>query len=222
MTIRVLLADDQPLVRAGLRTILQAEPGIEVAGEACDGAEAVRLAAELAPDVVLIDIRMPGTDGIGATREIVRDRAEVSATPAGTPRVIILTTFDLDEYIYEALQAGAAGFLVKDIADDELASGIRAVMRGDTLLAPSVTRRLIESYTARRPTARPVPGADALTAREAEVWRLMARGLSNSEIAGELFVGEATVKTHVSRVMAKVGARDRVQAVVLAYESGIA
>jgi DNA-binding NarL/FixJ family response regulator len=161
-----------------------------------------------------MDIRMPGLDGLAATRELL---ATVPAT-----RVIMLTTFDLDEYVYEALRAGASGFLVKDLPDEQLIAGIRNAARGDTLLAPSVTRRLIEAYT-RRPPARVAwpPGADTLTPREVEVWRLIARGLSNTEIATELYVGEATVKTHVSRVMAKLGARDRVQAVVLAYECGL-
>jgi DNA-binding NarL/FixJ family response regulator len=212
VSIRVLLADDQPLVLAGLRTILDAEPDIEVVGAARDGSAAVELAAELAPDLVLLDIRMPGMDGLTATREILR---------AQGPRVVILTTFDLDEYVYTALRAGAAGFLVKDIPDDQLVAGIRAVVRGDTLLAPTVTRRLIDAYTRRSPTSGTVPGAQTLTPREGEVWQLMAKGLSNTEIAGQLFVGEATVKTHVSRVMAKLGARDRVQAVVLAYENAM-
>jgi DNA-binding NarL/FixJ family response regulator len=213
MTIRVLIADDQPLVLAGLRTILQAEADMEVVGEARDGDQAVCLAAELTPDVVLLDIRMPGTDGIAATRLIVA---------AGGPHVIILTTFDLDEYVYEALRAGASGFLVKDIPDDQLVAGIREVVRGDTLLAPSVTRRLIETYTRRPHSAGQLPAAGTLTPRETEVWQLMAKGLTNTEIAAELFIGEATVKTHVSRVMTKLGARDRIQAVVLAYENDMA
>jgi DNA-binding NarL/FixJ family response regulator len=213
MTIRILIADDQPLVLTGLRTILQAEADMQVAGEARDGDQAIRLAAELTPDVVLLDIQMPGTDGITATRLILAE---------GGPRVIILTTFDLDEYVYEALRAGASGFLVKDIPDDQLVAGIRAVVRGDTLLAPSVTRRLIETYTRRPPNAGQLPAAGTLTSRETEVWQLMARGLTNAEIAADLFVGEATVKTHVSRVMMKLGARDRIQAVVLAYENDLA
>nr|WP_205863070.1 response regulator transcription factor [Planosporangium thailandense] len=209
-----MLADDQSLVLAGLRTILSAEPDLDVVGEARDGREAVTLARDVQPDVVLMDIRMPRLDGLTATRELL------ATSPA--VRVVMLTTFDLDEYVYEALCAGASGFLVKDLPDDQLVAGVRAVARGDTLLAPSVTRRLIEAYT-RRPPARVAlpPGADTLTPREVEVWRLMARGLSNAEIASELYVGEATVKTHVSRVMAKLGARDRVQAVVLAYEYGL-
>ncbi|GLX05278.1 response regulator transcription factor [Microbispora sp. NBRC 16548] len=212
--IRVLLADDQPLVLTGLRTILSAEPDIDVAGQARDGHEAVALARDLRPDVVLMDIRMPGLDGLAAARQILATMPDV--------HVIMLTTFDLDEYVYEALRAGAGGFLVKDLPDEQLVAGVRTVVRGDTLLAPSVTRRLIEAYT-RRPPAQAAlpPGADRLTPREAEVWRLVARGLSNTEIAAELFVGEATVKTHVSRIMAKLGARDRIQAVVLAYECGL-
>ncbi|MGI5156742.1 response regulator [Microbispora sp. CA-102843] len=212
--IRVLLADDQPLVLAGLRTILSAEPDIDVAGQARDGHEAVALARDLRPDVVLMDIRMPRLDGLAAARQILATMPDV--------HVIMLTTFDLDEYVYEALRAGASGFLVKDLPDEQLVAGVRTAVRGDTLLAPSVTRRLIEAYT-RRPPARIAlpPGADRLTPREVEVWRLVARGLSNTEIAAELFVGEATVKTHVSRIMAKLGARDRIQVVVLAYECGL-
>jgi DNA-binding NarL/FixJ family response regulator len=212
VTIRVLLADDQPMVIAGLRTILDAEPDIDVVGVAHDGSTAVALAAELAPDLVLLDVRMPGMDGLTATREIIR---------AGGPRVVILTTFDLDEYVYTALQAGASGFIVKDIPDDQLVGGIRGVVRGDTLFAPTVTRRLVDAYTRRPPIAGTVPGAQTLTPREDEVWRLMAQGLSNAEIANYLVIGEATVKTHVSRVITKLGARDRIQAVVLAYENGM-
>jgi DNA-binding NarL/FixJ family response regulator len=216
MTIRVLIADDQPLVRAGLRTILEAEPDFQVVGEAADGTAAVQQALRLRPDVVLMDIRMPRLDGLQATRELM-------ATPQDTSpqRVIILTTFDLDEYVYQALRAGAAGFIVKDISDDELTAGLRTAVRGDALLAPSVTRRLIEAYTRRQHHGQ-VAGADDLTPREQQVWLLMARGLSNAEIAAQLFVGEATVKTHVSRVMAKLGARDRIQAIVLAYDAGLA
>jgi DNA-binding NarL/FixJ family response regulator len=212
VNIRVLLADDQPLVLAGLRTILEAEPDIEVVGEARDGERAVALARDLAPHVVLMDVRMPRVDGLAATRQL-----------AGDPvRVVMLTTFDLDEYVYEALRAGACGFLVKDIPDDQLAAGVRAAARGETLLAPSVTRRLIETYTRRPPGSQALPpGADELTAREREIWLLIARGLSNSEIAQQLIIGEATVKTHVARVLAKLGARDRVSAVVLAYEAGL-
>jgi DNA-binding NarL/FixJ family response regulator len=210
--IRLVLADDQSLVLAGLRTILEAEDDIEVTGEARTGQQAVELAHRLSPDLVLMDIRMPGVDGIAATRQL-----------AGTgTKVVILTTFDLDEYVYQALVCGACGFLVKDIPDDQLVAAVRAAVSGETLLAPSVTRRLIESFT-RRPPATTLPAdAGELTPREIEVWRLMARGLSNEEIAAELIIGAATVKTHVARVITKLGARDRVQAVVRAYECGIA
>ncbi|WP_244217512.1 response regulator [Streptomyces carpinensis] len=212
--IRVLLADDQPLVLAGLRTILAAEPDIEVVGQARDGHEAVRLARELRPDLVLLDVRMPRLDGVAAACQIL-------AADGSAPRVVMLTTFDLDEYVYAALHAGASGFLVKDIPDDQLVAGVRAVCRGDTLLAPSVSRRLVEAYVRRPPGGSSAPGADTLTPRELEVWRLVAAGLSNGEIAAHLYLGEATVKTHVSRLIAKLGARDRIQLVVLGYESGI-
>jgi len=210
--IRVLLADDQALVRAGFRMILKAEPGIEVAGEAGDGDEAVRLTSELSPDVVLMDVRMPLMDGIEATRRIV-DGDEA-------PRVLVLTTFDLDEYVYEALRAGASGFLLKDAPEDQLVAGIRIVADGGSLFAPAVTRRLIERFAARR-AIEPPRGLDELTARELEVLRLVARGLSNAEIAATLVVSEHTVKTHVAHVLRKLDLRDRVQAVVLAYETGI-
>ena len=212
MTIRVLIADDEALVRTGLRMILAAEPGIEVVGEAGTGQEAVDLAAGLVPDVVLMDIRMPEMDGLEAT--------ELLAT-AGGPRVVLLTTFDLDEHVFRALRAGASGFLLKDTPADQLVAAIRAAAAGDALLAPSVTRRMIDSF-ARRPVIGIPGGLDALTERETEVLRLMARGYSNAEIADELDVGEATVKTHVARVLSKLGVRDRVQAVVAAYEAGIA
>jgi DNA-binding NarL/FixJ family response regulator len=215
-SIRVLLADDQPLILAGLRTILQAEPDIEVIGEAHDGQQAVTLARELRPDLVLMDVRMRKLDGLAATRALA------SSAQADPIRVVILTTFDLDQYVYEALRAGASGFLVEDIPDDQLVAGVRAAARGDTLLAPSVTRRLIETYTRRPPAGATVPpGADELTPREREIWLLIARGLSNAEIAAQLIIGEATVKTHVARVLSKLGVRDRIQAVVLAYESGL-
>ena len=210
--IRVLLADDQALVRAGFRMILKAESGIEVVGEAADGAEAVGRARELAPDVVLMDVRMPGMDGIEATRRI--------AAGDGAPRVLVLTTFDLDEYVYEALRAGASGFLLKDAPEEQLVSGIRIVADGGSLFAPAVTRRLIERF-AGGPSAQPPPALGELTPRELEVLRLVARGLSNAEIAGTLVVSEHTVKTHVARVLQKLDLRDRVQAVVLAYEAGI-
>ena len=210
--IRILLADDQTLVRAGFRSILDGEDGIEVAGEAADGAEAVRLARQLRPDVVLMDIRMPGLDGLVATREIA----------AGTDvRVIILTTFDLDDYVYGALRAGASGFLVKDTEPAELIHGVRVVARGDALIAPSITRRLIAEFTARAAHPDPGPRLRALTGREREVMALVAAGLSNDEIAARLVLSPATAKTHVSRIMTKTGVRDRAQLVILAYESGL-
>jgi DNA-binding NarL/FixJ family response regulator len=213
VSIRVLIADDQSLVRAGFRLVLENHPDIEVVGEASNGREAVYSAGRLSPDVVLMDIRMPELDGIGATREITaRDQA----------RVLVLTTYDLDEYVYDALQAGASGFLLKDTPPEQLADGIRAVAGGEALLAPTVTRRLIEEFTrvGRSPRERP-PELDELTPREVEVLTLLARGLSNAEIAAELVLGETTVKTHVTHVLGKLGLRDRVQAVVLAYESGL-
>jgi DNA-binding NarL/FixJ family response regulator len=213
--IRVLLADDQALVRAGFRALLEAEPDIEVVGEAGDGEEAVRLATDLVPDVVLMDIRMPGQDGLEATRRIVSDErlAEV--------RIIILTTFDLDEYVFEALRLGASGFLVKDTEPLDLLRGVRAVARGDALLSPSITRRLIAELVTRDTRPRPVRSLEALTDREREVVGLVAAGLSNGEIAERLVVSPATAKTHVSRAMVKLGARDRAQLVVFAYESGL-
>jgi DNA-binding NarL/FixJ family response regulator len=214
--IRVLIADDQALVRAGFRMILDAEEDIDVVGEASDGNEAVTQAKRLAPDVVLMDIRMPELDGIEATKQVVDADGEAPT------RVLMLTTFDLNEYVYEALRAGASGFLLKDVPPEELAAGIRVVARGDALLAPSITRRLIHEF-ARAPSAGAPPrGFDELTAREVEVFKLVARGLSNAEIAAELIVSETTVKTHVARLLMKLGLRDRVQAVVLAYETGIA
>jgi DNA-binding NarL/FixJ family response regulator len=210
--IRVLLADDQALVRAGFRMLLKAEPGVDVVGEAGDGSEAIALAGELEPDVVLMDIRMPELDGIQATRRIVDgERA---------PRVLVLTTFDLDEYVYEALRAGASGFLLKDAPEEQLVAGIRIVADGGSLFAPAVTRRLIERFAGSRRTSPPA-ALDDLTPRELEVLRLVARGLSNAEIAATLVVSEHTVKTHVARVLQKLDLRDRVQAVVLAYEAGI-
>jgi len=210
--IRVLLADDQALVRAGFRMILKAEPGIDVVGEAGDGAEAVTSVQELAPDVVLMDVRMPEMDGIEATRRIVGGE--------GAPRVLVLTTFDLDEYVYEALRAGASGFLLKDAPEEQLVAGIRIVAEGGSLFAPAVTRRLIERFAGRAPAAMP-PRLDDLTAREREVLQLVAQGLSNAEIAATLVVSEHTVKTHVAHILRKLDLRDRVQAVVLAYESGV-
>jgi DNA-binding NarL/FixJ family response regulator len=213
---RVLLVDDQQLIRAGFRMILGAEPDIEVVGECSNGVQAVDSAARLAPDVVLMDIRMPEMDGIEATRRIVRAGGEPPA------RVLMLTTFDLDEYVYDALRAGASGFLLKDVPADQLADGVRLVAQGEALLAPSATRRLIHEFARTSPARRdPPPSVAELTPRELEVFRLIARGRSNSEIAAELFVGETTVKTHVTRILMKLGVRDRVQAVVLAYETGI-
>jgi DNA-binding NarL/FixJ family response regulator len=212
--IHVLVADDQELVRAGFVMILDAQPDLTVVGEAADGAEAIRLARELSPDVVLMDVRMPTVDGIEATAAICRD---------SSARVLVLTTFDLDEYVYEALRAGASGFLLKDMRRHELVAAVRTVAAGAALLAPTVTRRLIADVVARsRPAS---PRADfrlaTLTARETETLRLVARGLSNAEIAAELYVTEHTVKTHVSSILSKLDLRDRVQAVVLAYESGL-
>jgi DNA-binding NarL/FixJ family response regulator len=216
VTISVLLADDQPLLRMGFRMILDAQPDMTVAGEASDGAEAVALTAAVRPDVVLMDVRMPGTDGIEATRRIVA---------AGGARVLILTTFDLDEYAFSALRAGASGFLLKDAPPDDLLSGIRAVAAGDAVVAPSVTRRLLDAYAHRLPDER-VPATrsarlDPLTEREREVLLAVARGLSNAEIAERLVVSEATVKTHVGRILTKLGLRDRIQVVILAYETGL-
>jgi DNA-binding NarL/FixJ family response regulator len=210
--IRVLLADDQALVRAGFRMILGTEPGLEVVGEAGDGRAAVALTRSLEPDVVLMDIRMPELDGVEATRLI--------AGSEGSPRVLVLTTFDLDEYVYEALRAGASGFLLKDAPEEQLISGIRIVAEGGSLFAPSVTRRLIERF-AGSTTAPAPPALDELTPRELEVLRLVAAGRSNTEIASSLVVSEHTVKTHVARILQKLDLRDRVQAVVLAYETGV-
>jgi DNA-binding NarL/FixJ family response regulator len=211
--IRVLLADDQALVRAGFRMILSAEQRLEVAGEASDGRQAVALARELQPDVVLMDVRMPEMDGIEATRNIVLDES--------SPRVLVLTTFDLDEVVYDALRAGASGFLLKDAPEDRLVTAIQVVAEGGSLFAPTVTRRLIDEFARRAPSAPPPPGLDELTARELEVLRLIARGLTNAEIAAGLVVSEHTVKTHVARILMKLDLRDRTQAVVLAYESGL-
>jgi DNA-binding NarL/FixJ family response regulator len=216
-TVRILIADDQALVRAGFRMILDAEDDLDVVGEAADGLEAVDQARRLKPDVVLMDIRMPELDGIEATRRVL------ATAGAERVRVLMLTTFDLNEYVYEALRAGASGFLLKDVPPEELATGIRIVAQGDALLAPSITKRLIRELAAVTP-ASPTPpkGLDELTARELEVFRLVAGGLSNAEIAAELVVSETTVKTHVARMLMKLDLRDRVQAVVLAYESGVA
>jgi DNA-binding NarL/FixJ family response regulator len=211
MTIRVLLADDQPLVRTGLRMILSTEPDLEVVAEAADGRAAIDACTELAPDVVLMDVRMPGVDGIEATRAVT--------ALDDPPRVLVLTTFDLDEVVYDALRAGASGFLLKDAPEERLVTAIRVVAEGGSLFAPSVTRRLIEEFAQRAP--RSSVDLSALTEREQEVLRLVARGLSNAEIAAELWVSENTVKTHVARLLMKLGVRDRVQAVVAAYESGV-
>jgi DNA-binding NarL/FixJ family response regulator len=216
MSIRVLIADDQALVRSGFRMVLDAEDDLEVVGEAANGRQAIDSVRRLKPDVVLMDIRMPELDGIAATREIAGEDGEALA------RVLILTTFDLDEYVYDALGAGASGFLLKDAPPEQLIAGIRVVAAGDALLAPAITRRLIEDFSrARPPRPETPPGLDELTPRELEVLGLLARGLSNAEIAESLIVGETTVKTHVARVLMKLGLRDRVQAVVLAYESGV-
>jgi DNA-binding NarL/FixJ family response regulator len=210
----VLLVDDQELVRAGLRTVLDSQDGIQVVGEAANGREAIDRARELRPDVVLMDVRMPELDGIGATREMVRDSD-------GRPRVLVLTTFDLDEYVFEAVKAGASGFLLKDATPARLAAAIRAVDAGDALLSPSVTRRLVERF-ASAPAGPDLDGPlGELTDRELEVLELVARGLSNTEIGERLVVSMPTVKTHVGRVLMKLGLRDRVQAVVFAYESGM-
>ncbi|MFC9595967.1 response regulator [Streptomyces sp. NPDC056944] len=216
--IRVLLVDDQPLVRAGLRVLMADTPDIEVAGEAGTGTEAVALARDLGPDVVVMDVRMPGMDGIEATRI-------VTAGP-GAPRVLVLTTFDDDAYVYGALRSGASGFLVKDMALDDILAAIRVVAAGDALIAPGVTRRLIEEFAARpeparRPSPEPSRGLDGVTGREREVLTLVGRGLSNGEIAERLHISAATAKAHVARLFSKLDARDRVQLVILAYEAGL-
>jgi DNA-binding NarL/FixJ family response regulator len=208
--LRILIVDDQELVRAGLRMILEAQEDLEVVAEAADGLEAISAAERTDPDVVLMDIRMPNLDGVEATRRL------------GGRRVLILTTFDLDEYVVEALRAGASGFLLKDAPPAELVRAVRLVAAGDALLAPSVTRQLLDRVVSRLPSSQPAPGAlESLTAREQEVLRLVAQGLSNAEIAGRLVVSEPTVKTHVSHILEKLDLRDRVQAVVIAYESGL-
>jgi DNA-binding NarL/FixJ family response regulator len=216
MSVRVLLVDDQALIRAGFRMILEAEEDLEVVGECGDGTQAIDSVKRFAPDVVLMDIRMPEMDGIEATRRIVGADGETAV------KVLMLTTFDLDEYVYDALRAGASGFLLKDVPADQLVSGIRLVAQGDALLAPSVTRRLIQEFSrsSRGRGQRPA-GLDELTPREDEVFKLLARGMSNAEIAADLIVSETTVKTHVARILMKLEVRDRVQAVVLAYESGV-
>ena len=211
--VTVLIADDQALVRAGFRVMLDGETGLEVVGEAADGQQAIDLTRQLNPTVVLMDIRMPVLDGLHATREIVHDT---------TSKVLVLTTFDVDEYVYEALRAGASGFLLKDAQPDQLLSAVRVVARGDALIDPTITRRLIRAFTeSARPTATPPAALNALTPRELDVLRQIARGLSNREIATELFVEESTIRTHVTRILTKLGLRDRVQAVVLAYQTGL-
>ena len=212
--IRIVIADDQALVRGGFRMILEAQKDIEVVGEAANGKQVLAIARELKPDVVLMDIRMPEMDGLEATRRLV-DSPEA-------PRVLMLTTFDLNEYVYEAMKSGASGFLLKDVRPEQLADAVRTVAAGDSLLAPAITRRLIEEFVRRPPPgqARP-PALDELTERELEVLKHMAGGASNGEIASALYLSEATVKTHVSRIFMKLDLRDRVQAVVLAYESGL-
>jgi DNA-binding NarL/FixJ family response regulator len=216
MSVRVLLVDDQALIRAGFRMIHEAEEDIEVVGECADGTQAIDSVTRLKPDVVLMDIRMPEMDGIEATRRIVERDGDPPV------RVLMLTTFDLDEYVYDALRAGASGFLLKDVPADQLIAGIRMIAQGEALLAPSVTRRLIAEFSRSAPGRVEAPAAlEELTPRELEVFKLLARGLSNAELAAELVVSETTVKTHVARVLMKLGVRDRVQAVVLAYESGL-
>jgi DNA-binding NarL/FixJ family response regulator len=214
--INILLVDDQPLLRMGFQLVLEAQPDMTVVGEAGEGAEAVAQVAALAPDVVLMDVRMPGMDGIEATELITRDHA--------ASRVLILTTFDLDEYVVEAVRAGASGFLLKDAPPEDLVAAIRIVANGDAIVAPSVTRRLLDRFATRLPSVReeaPPRGLAMLTERELEVLRHVARGLSNAEIARQLVVSETTIKTHVGNLLAKLGLRDRVQAVVFAYEVGL-
>jgi len=229
--ISVVVADDHEVVRAGFAALLDTQPDFTVLGTAADGASAVRVCRELRPDVVLMDVRMPGTDGIEATRQLIGATVDGAAADlaCGPPKVLILTTFDLDEYVFDALRAGASGFLLKDVTAERLFEAVRVVAAGEALLAPGVTRRLISEFARLRPHAvAGVPGAAgrpsalaALTPRETEVLCLVAEGLSNTEIAGRLVVTEETVKTHVSRILSKLGLRDRTQAVVLAYESGL-
>jgi len=218
--VKVLIADDQVLIRAGMAAILRAAPGYEVVGEACDGEEAVAMAELTEPDVVLMDIRMPETDGITATRRILASGHE------NPPRILILTTFDLDEYVHAALRAGASGFLLKDARPEELLSGIRAVAAGDAVIAPALTRRLLREFAHLAPPrpggAAAGPGLDSLTDREREILVAVGQGWNNAEIAAHFVLSESTVKTHVGRVLAKIGARDRIQAVIFAYDHGLA
>lgn len=219
MTISVLIADDQAMVRAGFAALLDAHEGIRVVGQASTGLEAVKLSARLDPDVILMDVRMPELDGIAATRRILGPEYPA----AHVPRILMLTTFDIDEYVYDALQAGASGFLLKDALPEELVHAVRVVASGDALLAPSVTRRMIAQFAAQKPRApRSAVVLSDLTDREREVLVLLGKGMSNAEIGSELFISEQTVKTHVGKVLAKIGARDRVQAVIFAYDSGLA
>ncbi|WP_106210718.1 response regulator [Kineococcus rhizosphaerae] len=216
MDVRAVVVDDQAMIRAGFSALLSAQEGVEVVGQAADGAEAVRVVAEVRPDVVLMDVRMPVLDGLEATRQILAAGLDPS------PKVLVLTTFDVDDYVFSALQAGASGFLLKDATPETLVEAVRTVVAGDQLLAPAVTRRLVEHFVATRRPAVQVPAAVAdLTPREREVLVCVARGLSNTEIAAELFIAEQTTKTHVSRILGKLGLRDRVQAVVLGYEIGL-
>jgi DNA-binding NarL/FixJ family response regulator len=215
--IRIIVADDHEVVRTGFAALLDTQPDFTVAGTACDGAEAVRICRDLHPDVVLMDVRMPGMDGIQATRQL-------TGSGQGGPRILILTTFDLDEYVYDALRAGASGFLLKDVTAERLFDAVRVIAAGEALLAPTVTRRLISQFTRQRPRPDPSPPTAVLatlTPRETQVLKLVAEGLSNHEIAAQLIVTEETIKTHVSRVLSKLGLRDRTQAVVTAYESGL-
>ena len=214
MTVRVLVVDDQEIVRAGFSALLDGQPDLEVVGQASNGAEAVELAGRLVPDVILMDVRMPVLDGLAATREIL-----AGVAPGEPPRVIMLTTFDLDEYVYDALRAGASGFLLKHSSPDELTAAVRIVAAGDALLAPSITRRLVEDFAKVQPVLPATAGG--LTPRETDVLRLIARGQSNREIAATLVLAEQTVKTHVSRILTKLDLRDRAQAVVYAYEAGV-
>ena len=212
---RVLLVDDEPLVRSGVRMILESEDDLDIVGEAADGNEALELARQLTPDVVLLDIRMPGLDGIQTTRRLLEE-------PPPVPRILVLTTFDLDEYVYEAMKAGASGFILKNVPPAKLVDAVRTIATGDALLAPAITRRMIERFVQRPPASagRP-PQLDELTERELDVLRLIARGNSNAEIAGSLYLSHATVKSHVNRVLSKLDLRDRTQAAVLAYETGL-